>query len=115
MEHIALDALAAELLTAAHADSAGRSSRTIHGGREHALRQTVVTLIGGQGMAEHESPGEATLQVVRGRVELRAGDASWTGSAGDLVTIPPVRHSLQALEDSAVLLTVVVHPTDASP
>jgi quercetin dioxygenase-like cupin family protein len=56
---------------------------------------------------EHESPGEATLQVLAGRVRLNVGEQRWEGAAGDLVSIPPRRHSLDAVEDSAILLTVV--------
>ena len=46
------------------------------------------------------------MHVLRGRVRLLAGEVSWDGIAGDLLIIPDARHSLQALEDSAVLLTV---------
>jgi quercetin dioxygenase-like cupin family protein len=31
---------------------------------------------------------------------------AWEGRPGDLLVVPDVRHALQALEDSAVLLTV---------
>lgn len=102
-----LNALAAELVAAARSAAGGRGARTIHGGRGHALRQTVFALAAGRGLDEHESPGEATLQVLHGRVRLATGEESWEGVAGDYLIIPPSRHSLQAMEDSAVLLTVV--------
>jgi quercetin dioxygenase-like cupin family protein len=66
----------------------------------------VIALLAGRGLDEHESPGEATLQVLSGRVRLEAGDASTDASAGDLVEIPPARHALHAYDDSVVLLTV---------
>lgn len=47
-----------------------------------------------------------TVRVLHGRVRPRAGDDSWEGSPGDLLTVPAARHSLDAIEDSAVLLTV---------
>ncbi|HEY3527987.1 MAG TPA: cupin domain-containing protein [Nocardioides sp.] len=106
MEAISLTALADEQLAVARQAPAGRASHTVHGGQEHALRQTLVALAAGQELAEHNSPGEATLHVVTGRVRLIAGDDAWEGGAGDHVTIPPLRHALRALEDSAVLLTV---------
>ena len=114
MKHTSLDGLVEEQLLAARQAPAARAAHTVHGGREHALRQTVVALLADQSLAEHESPGEATLQVLRGRVRLTAGTDSWVGTAGELVTIPETRHSLDALEDSAVLLTVVVTAQDSA-
>ncbi len=57
-------------------------------------------------MGEHDSPGEATLQVIVGEVRLTAGADSWDGGAGDHLVIPPQRHDLAALTDAVVLLTV---------
>ncbi|WP_028659174.1 cupin domain-containing protein [Nocardioides insulae] len=107
MESMSLTSLAAEHLEGARSASSGRSAHTIHGGHDHPLRQTVIALAGGQGLDEHESPGEATLQVLTGRVRLDAGEESAELTAGEYVVIPPRRHSLAALEDSVVLLTVV--------
>jgi quercetin dioxygenase-like cupin family protein len=57
-------------------------------------------------LAGHENPGEATVHVLRGRVRLSAGDLSWEG----LLVVPDARHSLEASEASAVLLTVARLP-----
>ncbi len=57
-------------------------------------------------MAECESPGDAALLVVAGRVRLSSGTVWWEGRPGDLIAIPRARHALEAIEDSAVLLTV---------
>ncbi|MEU3144568.1 MULTISPECIES: cupin domain-containing protein [unclassified Streptomyces] len=106
MQKLSLDALAREHLERAAAASTGRSASTVHGGHEHTLRQTLLALTSGTSLAEHENPGEATLLVLRGRVRLTSGETSWEGRTGDLIVIPPARHSLEALEDAAVLLTV---------
>lgn len=86
--------------------SSGRSAHTLYGGHEHSLRQTVIALTSGTSLAEHQNPGEATVHVLRGRVRLSAGEDSWEGNTGDLLIVPNAPHSLEALEDSVVLLTV---------
>ena len=103
---LSLDAVAREQLKIARAATSGRSAETVYGGHERVLRQTLMALTAGTNMAEHENPGEATLLVVLGRVQLSSGNDLWVGRAGDLIVIPPARHSVEALEDSAVLLTV---------
>lgn len=107
MDTISLQTLAQDQLAAAREASSGRAAHTVYGGHEHALRQTLVAIAGGRELSEHESPGEATLQVLHGRVRLSADGADWEGGTGDLAIIPPERHSLSALEDAVVLLTVV--------
>jgi quercetin dioxygenase-like cupin family protein len=106
MQKESLTALVRHHLKEAEASASGRSAHTIYGGHEHVLRQTLIALRAGSELDEHENPGEATLQVLHGRVTLVAGDDQWNGSPGDLITIPDSRHSLQAVEDSVVLLTV---------
>jgi quercetin dioxygenase-like cupin family protein len=102
-----VDALARELLEQARRVPAGRASRTLVGGHEQAMRQTVVALLDGQELAEHDNPGQATLLVLRGRVVLHAGTDTWDGRVGDLIEIPPARHSVAATEDAVVLLSAV--------
>lgn len=106
MRKLSLDAIVREQLHRAASGSAGRSAQTVFGGHEQVLRQTVVALTGGSVLSEHESPGEATVHVLSGRVRLTAGEEAWEGRAGDLIIVPDRRHDLAALEDSAVLLTV---------
>ena len=116
MQKLSLDALARELLNRATnsgtsgAAGGSRAAQTVVGGHEKALRQTVIALAKDAALAEHASPGEASLYVLRGRVTLAAGADSWEGREGDLLLIPDAPHSLTALADSAVLLTVVKPP-----
>ncbi len=107
MDSTSLQSVADEELRTARAAASARSARTIHGGHDRSLRETVIALVAGHELAEHESPGEATLQVLRGRVRLTAGDEAWESGVGGHVVIPGERHALTALEDAVVLLTVV--------
>ncbi|BBX38973.1 cupin domain-containing protein [Mycobacterium simiae] len=107
MESISLTSLAAEKLAEARQSHSGRAAHTIHGGHSHELRQTVLALLADHDLSEHDSPGEATLQVLQGHVRLTTGDDSWDGNSGDYLAIPPQRHALHAVEDSVVILTVL--------
>ena len=105
MTTTSLTTLTAALLEDARADSAHRAARTVCGGSGPALRQTAIALLAGSSLSDHENPGEATLQVLAGRVRLTWGDASVELDAGDHVVIPQERHGLVALTDAVVLLT----------
>ena len=83
MESISLTELAAQQLAAAREAHSGRAARTVHGGRDLELRQTVLALVAGQELAEHNSPGEATLHVLHGRARLTTESDAWEGQTGD--------------------------------
>ncbi|RNI23920.1 cupin domain-containing protein [Flexivirga caeni] len=106
MEKRSLTALGRQQLAAARTAGNGRSAHTVYGGHEHTLRQTLIALTAGSALSEHESPGEATLVVLQGHVQLTSAAATWDGSPGDHLIIPAARHALNAVEDSVVLLTV---------
>lgn len=106
MQKISIEALARQQLNAAVASRSGRAADTVFGGHEKVLRQTVIALLSGMSLSEHENPGEATIYVLSGRVRLRAGDIVWEARTGDLLIVPDARHSLDAVEDSTVLMTV---------
>lgn len=106
MDTTSLPTLVEQQLAAARTSKNGRSASTVHGGHGRVLRQMLLALAAGHSLADHESPGEATLHVLHGKVRLTTTSANWEGSAGDHVEIPPERHGLDALDDSAVLLTI---------
>jgi quercetin dioxygenase-like cupin family protein len=105
-QRTSLDALAREQLELAAVAGGGHTARTVYGGHEKVLRQTVIAIVDGAELSEHENPGEATVLVLQGRVRLSSGELAWEGRRGDLITVPDARHRLEALEDCAVLLTV---------
>jgi quercetin dioxygenase-like cupin family protein len=103
---VSLQAIADELQESVGASTAGRAARTLPVPPGGSLRQTVLALVAGGSLQEHESPGAATLQVLRGRVRLSADADVWELGVSDLVAIPERRHGLDALADAVVLLTV---------
>lgn len=106
MNKMSLDALARELRTKAGDSGRKLASATVFGGHEKTLRQTLVVIGAGGELGEHDSPGEATVQVLSGRISLKTSTDSWEGRTGNLIVVPPQRHSVQAIEDSSFLLTV---------
>lgn len=108
MDNTSLTALARELGQESLTASSGRAARTVYGGHGHILRHTMIALANGRALDEHENPGEATVQVLRGRVRVEGGGESWEGAAGHLLVVPQCRHSLLALEDSVIVLTAAL-------
>ena len=109
MQKVSIEALARQQLSQAAA-SGRNAADTVVGGHEKVLRQTVIGMVSGAELGEHENPGEATLYVLKGSVRLVSGAEEWDARTGDLLLIPDARHSLVALADSALLLTVAKVP-----
>jgi quercetin dioxygenase-like cupin family protein len=102
-----LTALADEHAALAAASPHGRSARLlVHDG---VLRQTVIALTAGSSLDEHNAPAAASLQVLRGHVSLTVAGERTALRAGQLQTVPQVRHGLLAHVDSVVLLTAVTN------
>jgi quercetin dioxygenase-like cupin family protein len=102
-----LDALADELLARAATENSQRASRTLPHPVE-GLRQTAIALLEGSELGEHNSPGPAALLVLRGRAILRTAEADVELDRQAHIAIPPGRHSLHAVTDTVVLLTVAL-------
>ncbi|MFF4949986.1 cupin [Streptomyces chattanoogensis] len=101
-----LHTLTRDQIDDARASAHGRSAHLfLHDG---PLRQTVIALIAGASLDEHNAPPAASLQVLKGRVRLTGPRGSQDLREGQVSAIPHGRHGLLALEDSAVLLTAVM-------
>ncbi len=101
-----LPRLGVELLELARDHSSQRAARTIHSG--DLLRATVIALVSGTELAEHDAPAAATLQVLHGQVRLHWHDGERILDQGEITDIPPARHALRANTDAVVLLTVAL-------
>jgi quercetin dioxygenase-like cupin family protein len=103
-----LPTAAEALLDEARAARAGRAGRTLTPGAGVPLKQALLALTEGTVLADHESPGEATLHVLRGHVHLTADDRIIELTSGGFTSIPPVRHGVEAITDAVLLITVAV-------
>ena len=71
------------------------------------LRIVLMVLKAGARLEEHAAPGAISVQVLAGRARVRLPSGSVELQAGELVGISAgVRHDLEALEPSSVLLTI---------
>ncbi len=108
-----LDRSAAEHLAAARESPHGRSAELLV--RDGVLRQSILALRAGTELAEHNSPHAASLQVLRGRVQVTGIDATEPLEAGELVVLTHSRHAVLALEDAVFLLTTVTGVPQEGP
>lgn len=70
------------------------------------LRQTVLALKKGVKLSEHNSPPAASIQVIRGAVQV-TGEQTVVIQEGHVEALTHHRHSVEALENSVFLLTTV--------
>ncbi len=71
------------------------------------LRVVLITMTAGTEAHEHAVDGPITVQVLRGRFVLTAGDDSTELPVGHFASLPGgVRHAVRAVEDGAFLLTI---------
>lgn len=100
-----LDDLSTRHLKLAHADAHGRSADIlVHDG---PLRQTLMAMVSGTELGEHNSPPAASALVLSGAVKIVVGDDHVVLRAGELRGLTHHRHSVVALEDSVFILTTV--------
>ena len=69
-----------------------------------------LVLPAGKTISEHEVAGEITVQCLEGRVEFGSNDITRVLSAGQLVYLAGgSKHSLIALEDASLLITILLN------
>ncbi len=75
--------------------------------KEADFRVVLAALHAGARIERHTAPGRLSIQVVRGRVRVQLAErALELGAAGLLALERDVAHDVEALEDSAILLTI---------
>ncbi|QFG68432.1 cupin [Ornithinimicrobium pratense] len=79
------------------------------------LRQTVIALTSGSRLSDHNAPPAATIQVLRGAIEVTTDSGSSARlSQGQLDQLTKERHGVMAMEDSVFLLTTVTGVEEGS-
>ncbi|HXG41486.1 MAG TPA: cupin domain-containing protein [Dehalococcoidia bacterium] len=120
-EYLREHALRGDLLLFRLRDQLEELRRALGGGQQRRglplLKQETVSVVltvlrAGGDIAEHDTSGIALVQVLDGRVRLRAGSEERELVVGDLASIGPgVPHHIHALEDAAILVTVALTGT----
>ncbi len=86
----------------------GTQSATLY--KTQHLEVFRMVLLAGKEMSEHKVVGEFTVQCLEGSVEFSIGTTRDIMRAGDLKCLAgSVPHSLVAIEDSSVLVTLLLH------
>ena len=85
--------------------TSGRDAITLS--KEPALRLVLMLLSKGSKLSEHKTAGPLVLHVLSGSVVFRTGSRTDTIGSGELIVLESaIEHDLEALEDSACLLTL---------
>ena len=83
----------------------GRNAITLT--KEPTLRLVLLLLGKGTKMPEHQAAGPLTVHVLSGSVAFRAGDRTEEVGSGELIVLESaIGHEIEALEESACLLTL---------
>ncbi len=83
----------------------GQYAKTLF--KKHDFRVVLITMERGAHMKEHHADGTISVQVLKGKVRMNVGGKPYELSAGNLFTLgASIRHDVEALDDSAFLLTI---------
>lgn len=105
-EHLLIDL--GEALTEVHSLAReGQDRGAITLVRQGGLAVVLTHLHAGSALDEHSAPGATTVQVLDGHVEVQVGEQTLDVASGRLIAFDArVRHSVRALEDSTILITL---------
>ncbi len=92
----------------------GRDSLTLI--RDPGFDLILVALNATRQLPEHKAPGAISVLVLDGRITFSTNGEQLELGRHDLVTLPAkVLHSVQALEESAILITIAAPVTHTDP
>jgi quercetin dioxygenase-like cupin family protein len=75
--------------------------------KKHDLRVVLITMENAAKMKEHHADGTISVQVLKGQIRFSVHGKPHDLKPGNLLTLgASIKHEVQALEDSAFLLTI---------
>jgi quercetin dioxygenase-like cupin family protein len=75
--------------------------------KKHDFRVVLITMQNAAKMKEHHADGTISVQVLKGQIRFAVHGKSHDLKQGNLITLgASIRHEVEALEDSAFLLTI---------
>ena len=78
--------------------------------KSNRLEVFQMVLLANKAMPEHQVTGEITVQCIEGSIEFTTAGSRQLMRAGDLVCLAGgMVHALKAVEDSSVLVTILLH------
>ena len=85
----------------------GRNAKTLV--KDDGLRIVLIALKAGSRIPTHETDGQISIQTVVGRIRVRAQGRTFELSSGGLLALDHgLPHDVEAVEDSAFLLTIAL-------
>ena len=77
--------------------------------KTNAIQVLRLVMPAGKTIAEHKAPGEITVQCLEGRVNFTFGGSQQELTAGEMLYLgAAVPHAVEAIEDSSVLVTILL-------
>jgi quercetin dioxygenase-like cupin family protein len=83
----------------------GQYAKTLF--KKHDFRVVLISMEPGAHMKEHHADGTISVQILKGKVRMNIGGKPHELTAGNLFTLgASIRHDVEAIDDSAFLLTI---------
>jgi quercetin dioxygenase-like cupin family protein len=94
--------------------STGQNARTLV--KYDDLRLVLMVVQRNARIPKHQTEGRVSVHVISGHIQVRASGRTFNLRTGGLLTLAPaIRHDLTAIEESAILLTIVWPPKAVNP
>ena len=91
--------------------TSGQNARTLV--KYDGLRMVLIALKAGSKIPQHQTEGHVSIHTVAGHIQVRAQGRTFELRQGGLLTLDQgVPHDVEAIEESAVLLTIAPRPKE---